>query len=307
MAERNLPFSPPFVRPGCKLMGRRRIRGRGAGVDLSGQPRRATGAEAWRLRRRTVAVVAVSCAVLTAPVGCAPESQSGTARLVLGRTVATTGWPTRDNSSVAPAAQASTVQAVAAGPAPALPPPPPGVQIDPVADSHDFAVLQKDLGPDFVVQHGVSEPAVRPGTPSAASLPEGVVTALSMSAWFVYGGPASSTICLPAGSRRARCVARVLSNGRRVLVQRPAPVAGGDQPSVSVYFVRSDDVVVQLNLTTAAPGRSANRDGATARWLDSTVDRLGTAATDRGMEPWFFWPIVQPPDRTSDSAPVSRR
>jgi hypothetical protein len=74
-----------------------------------------------------------------------------------------------------------------------------------------------------------------------------------------------------------------------------------------VYFVRSDDVVVQLNLTTAAPGRSANRDGATARWLDSTVDRLGTAATDRGMEPWFFWPIVQPPDRTSDSAPVSRR
>jgi hypothetical protein len=193
-----------------------------------------------------------------------------------------------------PGLSASAPIATSAVAAPSVaPPPPPGVRIDPVADKHDFAILRADLGPDFAPRHGENSLAVRPGTESATGLPEGVGTELSMSAWYVYGGPPRTTICMPTRkSPKQVCAGHTLPSGKRYLVQRPSPVIDNTMPSVTVYFVRDSHVVVQVNLTTVDPaGSSRARKAATRRWTESMIARMAAAAADDRMEPWFYWPL----------------
>jgi hypothetical protein len=188
---------------------------------------------------------------------------------------------------------APPADAVPLGPAPEPAPPPPGARIDPVADKHDFAVLREDLGRDFTPWRGQNSLTVRPGTRSAAGLPENVETELSMSAWYVYGGPPRQTVCIRTvrSPRGKVCTAGKLSDGRRYLVQRPSPVIEDPMPSLTVYFVRDLHVVVQVNLTTRTqPGIGADR-AVTRRWTESMITRTAATAADHRMEPWFYWPV----------------
>jgi hypothetical protein len=237
-----------------------------------------------------------SRAAIPAATATPSDTASPTAPAVLDRT-SVTPTPTGSALESVQAAASAPTSAQASAPVASSGPPPSGAHLDPAADSHDFTVLQDDLGPDFSVKHGVSDPAVRPGSPSAAGLPDGVDTALSMNAWSVSGGSPSDTVCKPTGPSLdgKACTERTLPNGKRYLVQRPAMGAVAGMPSVTVYFIQPSKVVVAVNLTTRNSGGSdPDRASETLWWMEPLIPRLAAAAADDRMQPWLSRPPGPP-------------
>lgn len=167
----------------------------------------------------------------------------------------------------------------------------------------DQQVLQDAFGDDFTIGSGgetgptPGNVTVRPGSPSADGLPNGVTLWTQLLAGGHGGIPASELdqFCAPMVEKslhRSACTQHVLSGGQVVHVQRgrynPGEYKSASRgvllpsDSLRVIYAQPNGQLVIVDLVASENEGSSTPEGRAAvrAWLDGMTSRLATAATD---------------------------
>jgi hypothetical protein len=166
----------------------------------------------------------------------------------------------------------------------------------------DQQILQDAFGDDFVISPGgetgptPGNVTVRPGSPSADGLPNGVTLWTQL----LYGGPGGipaselEQFCAPMvekGLHRSACTQHVLPSGQVVQVQRgrvnlgeykPEPKGSHPTDGIRVIYAQTNGQLVIVDLVATEEESSSTPEGRAAvrAWLDGMTLRLAAAATD---------------------------
>jgi hypothetical protein len=171
-------------------------------------------------------------------------------------------------------------------------------QLDPGADALNARILQAAMGNDFDIADDTPAGSLIAGTKSAAGLPTAYSGSVSLST-MVSNAAGLKAFCTPKSEKgfvTEGCVTRTLPDGRVVQANfdhwgpteaYPLQTAG---QGVRVLFLQPNGVLVWVDLNASTDAQdSSDFSGAAARsWLDSMVDRLGTAAADPKVEAQGF-------------------